>query len=1058
MSGFCHLHLHSEYSLLEGACRLKDIPDAVIAAGQTAVAITDREVMFGCAEFWRLCTGKKVKPIIGCQLPVILSGDGSQALPRSLVLLCENEEGYRNLSYISAHFTRIRGVRAADEGLLKEHSAGLIALSGGREGEIFAALSSGDADRASAVAAELVSIFGRDNFFIELEDHADPTERQLLPELVSLAERLGIGTVATNDVHYLRPEDEPLQSALACIREGRTLDSGPGLPTGEFWLKTAEEMERILGGYHEAIANTGRIADRCNLEIGFGRTLLPTFPLPQGVTSSSRLRELALAGFSKKRSAGMIPYAGHTEAEYTARAEKELSVIGGMGLDDYFLIVADYVGYAKRTGIPVGPGRGSACGSLVAYLLEITGIDPVVYGLYFERFLNPERRGMPDIDIDFDYNRRDEMISYVRKKYGAERVSQIAAFGTLAARAAVRDAARVSGLTASEADALCSLLPKDGDLSIADAASVPAVKEACRSPKIAQVIKLAGMLEGLPRNLSVHPAGVVISDRPLWEYLPLIENGDSCVTQYDMNTVSDLGLLKFDFLALRNLSVINEAEKLIREKKPDFSSEELDLTDRAAYAMISSGSTEGIFQLESEGLRRIVRQMRPASIDDLTAAIALFRPGPMDSIPAYIEGRRDPSKVRYLHPILEPILRPTYGCIIYQEQVMNIFVTVAGYSLGRADLVRKAMSKKKASVLEAEREGFVEGAKTNGLSAEEAGRLFDGMSSFAAYAFNKSHAVAYAVLTFRTAYLKAHYPGEFMTALMNSVIGSPEKLALYASEAEKLGVSVAKPDVNRSGGLFSYCNGEILFGLSAVRGVGYRLAEDIAAARGKGYSTLGGFLSALSDRTAARRPAEALIRSGALDSLGIPRSVLLAVLDEELERRFGRGGEGIAGQLDIFSAASAEETERTGYPQIPEFTAEAMAAMEKDLTGVVFTGRRAGKKSPDTHAVIPKGKAEDAVSSRSAPGDAAASPAVSPAAVYLRVPSSGCAEAEKARNLAAIFEGSTPFFIYSADDKQYRPAGRIDASGYLIGELEKLAGKENLAVRSAAAKSAKAPG
>ena len=1038
MSGFCHLHLHTEYSLLEGACRLKDIPGAVAAAGQSAVAITDRGVMSGCAEFWRLCRENNIKPVIGCELPVISGMGDPTALPGTLVLLCENEEGYRNLCFISSHLTRVRGVFAAGADLLAGNSAGLIALSGGRDGDIFAALSAGDARKADALTAKYADMFGRDRFYIELQDHSDPVERQLLGELASLAQKHGLGMVATNDVHYLSPGDEPVQSALACIREGRTLDTGPGLPTAEYWLKAESEMERLFGGFPGAVENTGLIAARCSFEMPFGRTLLPSFPLPAGTSSGACLAALVESGLEEKTRAGLIPAEGPLSEEYRARAARELGVIASMGFDDYFLIVADYVGYAKRSDIPVGPGRGSACGSLVAYLLGITEVDPIKYGLFFERFLNPERAGMPDIDVDFDYNMRDRMIAYVRDKYGADRVAQIAAFGTLAARAAVRDAARVSGMGSAETDALCSLLPRDGDITVAGAAELPGLKKACESPKTAAVLRLAERLEGLPRSQSVHPAGVVIADRPLWDCLPLCNNGDAYVTQYDMDTVSAQGLLKFDFLALRNLSVIEEASKMIRATLPDFSVEKLDLTDSAPYRLISSGATDGIFQLESDGLKRIVTRMKPASIEDLTAAIALFRPGPIDSIEAYLKGREDPSSVSYLHPLLEPILRPTYGCIIYQEQVMSIFVTVAGYSLGRADLVRKAMSKKKASVLEAEREGFIKGALTRGLTPGEAGRLFDGMSSFAAYAFNKSHAVAYAILTYRTAWLKARRPGEFMTALLNSVVGSPEKIALYAAEAGKLGIRVRRPDVNSSGSFFEYRKGEIFFGLAAIKGVGYQVADAVVSGRKEGYPTLRDLISALPDRAAGRRPAEALIRSGALDSTGVFRSRMLAVLDSELSRRYDRPG-GIEGQLDIFFDGDPLSGGATEYPDIPELSPEAASSGERETTGIDFgVIRRRATAGGDAHAP----KAGETKSKASPEGGGRR-----PSAVYLRVASADSPEFAKAKNLAGIFEGDVPFFLFTADDRSYIPCGRIDASDYLLGELRALAGSSDLAVR-----------
>ncbi|MCQ2427859.1 MAG: DNA polymerase III subunit alpha [Clostridia bacterium] len=1052
MSGFVHLHLHSEYSLLEGACRIREIPAAVLGAGQNAAAITDSGVMFGCADFYRACVSSGVKPIIGMELCVSASDDPSLPgkAPGTLVLLCENGEGYANLSYISAHLEEIRGMRLCPLSLIREHHGGLIALSGGRDGEIFRALSSGNTERAERLAELFSSVFGKDCFYIELQNHGEQAERQLLSDLARLAAGKGLPVVATNDVHYLKKEDADLQTALSCIKEGRTTDSGPGLPTGEFWLKTADEMERLFGGYPGALENTVKIAGRCVFEMEFGKILLPSFPCPDGVTPGEELKRRAEEGLLRLNEKGLIPAAGFSLADYRERTEYELSVIDGMGFNDYFLIVSDYVGEAKRTGLPVGPGRGSGCGSLVALLTGITEVDPLKYGLFFERFLNPERKSMPDIDIDFDYGRREEMIAYVKEKYGSDHVSQIAAFGTMASRAALRDAARVLGLSPAETDNLCSLLRAEGDMSLGEAVQTKKVRDACGSPRTARVFALAQRLEGLPRNLSVHPAGVVISEKPVYEYLPLLKNGDVTVTQYEMGTVADIGLLKFDFLALRNLTVIDDTVKTLRRREPDFSFDTVDENDAAAYALISSGATAGVFQLESDGLRKTCMRMKPENLGDLTAVIALYRPGPMESIPKYIEGRKNPSSVKYAHPLLEPILRPTYGCIVYQEQVMNIFRTVAGYSLGRADLVRRAMAKKKAELLKGERESFITGAAENGMSEKDAGELFDGMVSFAGYAFNKSHAVAYGILTFRTAYLKAHYPGEYFTALMNSVIGSPEKIALYAAEAESFGIKVLPPDINSGGALFAYDGEAISFGLSAVKGVGLQLAEAIAAGRKNGkYTSLRLFLSSVTDRTAGRRPIEALIKCGAFDSAGIPRSRLLGVLDRELENRGGHGRGGIDGQLDIFSSEGLSSSEGLGnedYPQLPEFSEKAMASMELELCGIAFTGRRPSLKRRGIPALGTEEK-RDAPAAPEKERPENGLPRAGSPVVYVRVSSENGTDCKKARNLAGIFDGNVPFVLYLSDVGKYVPAGGILLSEYVISELKAVAGEENVAVR-----------
>jgi len=1079
MKDFVHLHLHSEYSLLEGACRIKQIPGAVLEAGQHTVAITDSGVMFGAALLYNECKKAGVKPVIGCELKVF-SGSRNELSSGShktgtLVLLCENEKGYKNLSYISAHLTGYRGMQVADTELLNGHSEGLIALSGGSDGEIFAALSAGDRERAAELARLFSGIFGKENFYIELQNHGELVERQILSDLWSLSLETGLPAVATNDVHYLDKEDASLQTALCCIREGRTTDTGPGLPTGEYYLKNADEMERLFGGYPGALENSVIIADRCCLDLEFDKIHLPSFPVPDGKTAGEMLSSTAASGLERLINAGRIPAAGHSLDEYRERLDYELSVIGGMGYDDYFLIVSDYVAYAKSIDLPVGPGRGSGCGSLVAWLTGITEVDPIKYDLYFERFLNPERVSMPDIDIDFDYVRRDEMIAYVKRKYGDDRVSQIAAFGTMAARAALRDAARVCGLSQAESDTVCEMLPRDGDTTLGEAMKLPAVKNSCGSPKVARVFELASKLEGMPRNLSVHPAGVVISGKPVWEYLPLLNNGGLTVTQYDMNTVAALGLLKFDFLALRNLTVIDDTIKQIRKREPDFSFDKVDDSDPAVYSLISGGMTAGVFQIESEGLRKTCMRMRPRSLDDIVAAIALFRPGPMSSIPKYIEGMRSPSSIEYPHPMLEPVLKPTNGCIVYQEQVMSIFRVIAGYSLGRADLVRRAMAKKKASLLEAERERFEEGAAKNGLSVKEADALFDSMSSFAEYAFNKSHAVAYGILTFRTAYLKVHYPGEYLSSLMNSVIGSPEKIAQYAAEAESLGVGVTKPDVNMSGALFSYDGKNIIFGLAAVKGVGFQLAEAIMSGRKNGeYKSLRQLIASASERSAGRRPYEALIKCGALDSLGVFRSRLLGILDRELEARAGHGRGGFEGQLDIFSVPGADRDEGFGkeeYPPLPELSQSVMASTEKDLCGIAFTGRtpRAALSTAQRQAGQASAPSKVNTATPQVTKSSAQSPAASPApvrntedtskpvsrqtsaqasaSVYVRAASENSIEYKKAANLAEIFEGSTPFYLYASDTGEYKRHGGVTLTDYLIRELKAVVGEKNVAVR-----------
>lgn len=949
-----HLHLHTEYSLLDGACRIRDIPGVVRANGHTAVAITDHGAMYGAVEFWRACTAEGINPIIGCEVYVAPGSrfdhsGGRDGNYHHLVLLCENNTGYQNLIYIvsKAFIEGFYSKPRVDLELLASHAEGLIALSACISGEIPSALSSGDRDRARAAAERYAKIFGKDHFYIELQNHGIAEERQVLPALYALAQELDLPVVATNDVHYLNRADYRAQTVLMCIQTNTTVDdiNRAGLPTNEFYYKSDEEMEKLFAGFEGALENTDRIAARCHVSFEFGKYQLPSFPVPAGTTAAGVLREKAFAGLDRLAASGRIPAAGHTLEEYLTRAEYELGVIDTMGYNDYFLIVADYVGYAKSVDLPVGPGRGSGCGSLVTFATGITDVDPIRFDLLFERFLNPERVSMPDIDIDFDYVRRDEMLRYVREKYGDDRVAQIITFGTLAARAAIRDSGRALGMSYAEVDEVARLVPRDPEITVADVIELPSVKELCAaSEKVRTLLDTAKLLEGMPRNVSVHAAGVVVTGRPVTDYVPLSVSGGAVITQYDMNTVADLGLLKFDFLALRYLTIIRDAETQIREREPEFDLETLGFDDRATYDLISAGQTTGIFQLESAGMRAMLSNLHPDSIDDIIASIALYRPGPMDSIPRYIEGKKHPENVRYAIPCLEPILRSTYGCIVYQEQVMSVFRTVAGYSFGHADVVRRAMSKKKASVLEAEREGFVNGAEERGVSREAAEKLFNDMASFASYAFNKSHAAAYAVLCYRTAYLKAHYPCEYTAALLTSVLGTPEKVAEYISEAAKNGIRVLPPDINRSMRDFHVDGKTITFGLLALKNVGLAFVDSIIRERAHGpFASFADFLdrmSGVSDLN--RRALETLIKAGCFDSLGVFRSRLLAALEPSLAAISDKQRNNISGQIDMFSAAAAGGSDAgisaLRYPELPEFSPHDLLMLEREVSGMFFSG------------------------------------------------------------------------------------------------------------------------
>ncbi|MBR2352931.1 MAG: DNA polymerase III subunit alpha, partial [Clostridia bacterium] len=762
MAGFVHLHLHSEYSLLDGACRIREIPKRAAECGHTAVALTDHGVMYGAVAFWRACHEAGIKPIIGCEVYVApksrFDKSGGEKYSH-LVLLCENEIGYQNLIHmVSKSFTEgFYSKPRIDLELLRQHSEGLICLSGCLAGRIPTLLLMGDYQGAVTYARTLSEIFGKDRFYIELQNHGMSEQTEVLPELVRLARECNLPMVATNDCHYLRRENAQTQALLLCIQTNTVITDGRpiGFETDEFYFKNDDEMRMLFGAYEGAIENTQKIADRCHFEFSFGEQKLPSFRVPTGETADSFLRKKTDEGMQRRMRNGSLVIPEGQESVYRNRIEYELGVISQMGYSDYFLIVQDYVNYARSKSIPVGPGRGSGAGSLVAFLNGITDIDPIRFDLLFERFLNPERVSMPDIDMDFCYNRRDEVIRYMFDHYGEDHVSQIITFATLAARAAVRDVGRAMGMPYAEVDAVAKAIPQELGITLEKALKLSSFKAIYESSeKIKRLVDTAVEIEGMPRQMSIHAAGIVVTDVPVSQYVPLAVSNGTIVTQYDMDTLADLGLLKFDFLALRYLTIIEDACKTIREKDPSFDIEKIPLDDARTYSLIAKGSTLGLFQLESAGMRQTLTELKPQGLEDIIAAIALYRPGPMDSIPKYIHMRHHPEDVQYAHPLLEPILKSTYGCTVYQEQVMSIFRVIAGYTYGHADVVRRAMSKKKGDVLQAERQSFIEGAMRNQVDREIAEQLFDDMASFANYAFNKSHAAAYAVISYRTAYLK----------------------------------------------------------------------------------------------------------------------------------------------------------------------------------------------------------------------------------------------------------------------------------------------------------------
>ncbi len=953
MNRFVHLHLHSEYSLLDGACRIADIPARARECGQEAVAITDHGVMYGVVAFWEACRKEGIKPIIGCEVYVAPNSrfdktNSADGYADHLVLLCENMTGYRNLTeMVSRSFTEgFYNKPRVDEELLRRYSDGLIALSACLGGRIPKLLSRGDFATAEETARRYSEIFGKDHFYIEIQDHGLAEQKAILPALVRLARSCDLPLVATNDCHYLRRQGAETQAILMCIQTNTTVDAGrpAAFATDEFYMKDNNEMEMIFRQYPEALSNTCRIAERCNVEFDFSTTYLPKFPCPSGIASAEYLCKLTYEGFAYRIASGHVTFDAATREEYEERIEYELSVISQMGYDDYFLIVQDYVRFAKSRDIPVGPGRGSGAGSLVAFALGITDVDSIKFDLLFERFLNPERVSMPDIDIDFCYNRRDEVIEYVSHKYGADHVSQIITFGTLAARAAIRDVGRALGMSYQDVDAVARAVPQELNITIASALKLPELKNQYEeSDDVRRLVDTAMALEGMPRNVSVHAAGIVITDRPISTYVPLSMSNGTVVTQFDMDTVAKLGLLKFDFLALRYLTIIHDAELQIRESEPDFDIEKLPLDDADTYKLISSGRTGGVFQLESGGMKQMLCGLSPERIDDIIAAIALYRPGPMDSIPRFVECRHDPSKASYAIAQLEPILRSTYGCVVYQEQVMSIFREIAGYTFGHADVVRRAMSKKKADVLLAERESFIRGAESRGIDRVAAAELFSDMESFANYAFNKSHAAAYAMISYRTAYLKCHYPHAYFSALLTSVLGNQTKVAEYIAECAARGIRVLPPDINESRMYFSVSGRDIRFGLLALKNVGRSFLQAILAERERGrFSSFEDFIHRMPSGELNKRMVESLLKAGTFDGLGVYRSRLLRVYETMIDQAAEKGRNNLEGQLDMFSmlAGGTEElTPRCEYPDIPEFGVREKLMMEKEATGMYFSGQ-----------------------------------------------------------------------------------------------------------------------
>ena len=953
---FAHLHVHTEYSLLDGSNKIKEYVDRVKELGMNSAAITDHGVMYGVIDFYRAARAAGIKPILGCEVYVAPNSrfdreiSGGEDRYYHLVLLAENNKGYANLmkivskGFVEGYYYKPR----VDKQVLREYSEGIIALSACLAGEVQRYLMKGLYEDAKKSALEYREIFGEENYFLELQDHGLPEQAMVNQQLLRMSEELGIELVATNDVHYTYAEDEKPHDILLCIQTGKKLSDENRMryEGGQFYVKSPEEMERLFPYALQALDNTQRIADRCNVEIEFGVTKLPKYEVPDGMTSWEYLNKLCFEGLERR-------YGEPTE-ELKERLKYELNTIHNMGYVDYFLIVWDFINYAKTHGIAVGPGRGSAAGSIVSYCLEITDIDPIRYQLLFERFLNPERVTMPDIDVDFCFERRQEVIDYVVRKYGKDRVVQIVTFGTLAARGVIRDVGRVMDLPYAFVDSIAKMIPQELNITIDRALKTnPELRKTYESDEqVKYLIDMSKRLEGLPRHSSMHAAGVVISQKSVDEYVPLSRASDgSITTQFTMTTLEELGLLKMDFLGLRTLTVIQNAVGMAKKRNPDLDIGKIDYDDKAVLDYIGTGKTDGIFQIESAGMKNFMKELKPHSLEDIIAGISLYRPGPMDFIPQYIKGKNDAGTITYDCPQLEPILAPTYGCIVYQEQVMQIVRDLAGYTLGRSDLLRRAMSKKKADVMQKEREIFVYGDEENGvpgcvkngIDEKTANKIYDEMIDFAKYAFNKSHAAAYAVVAYQTAFLKYYYPVEFMAALMTSVIENPSKVAEYIYACRQMNIKILSPDINRGVADFSVDGGNIRYGLAAIKSIGRPLIESIVADREEfgPFKNLEDFITRMSMKEALnKRAIEHFIKSGALDCLGGTRKQFMAIYIQIVEHVNQEKKYAMTGQMTLFDLVDEEQKSEfeIKLPDVGEYTKENKLAFEKEVLGIYISG------------------------------------------------------------------------------------------------------------------------
>lgn len=953
---FTHLHVHTEYSLLDGSNKINEYVARVKELGMDSAAITDHGVMFGCIDFYRAAKAAGIKPILGCEVYVAPGSRFDKEIGKEedryyhLVLLAENQEGYQNLmkivsaGFVDGFYYKPR----VDLEILEKYHEGIIALSACLAGEVARNVTKGFYEESKKAALRYEEIFGKGNFFLELQDHGIPEQQRVNQQLVRMSRETGIELVATNDIHYTYSTDAEAHDILLCVQTGKRLADEDRMryEGGQYYVKSVEEMAALFPYAPQALENTHKIAMRCNVDIEFGVTKLPKFDVPEGYNAWEYLNKLCFDGLATR-------YSGDME-ELEERLNYELNVIKNMGYVDYFLIVWDFIRYARDHDIIVGPGRGSAAGSLVSYTLGITKLDPIKYNLLFERFLNPERVSMPDIDVDFCFERRQEVIDYVVEKYGKDRVVQIVTFGTMAARGVIRDVGRVMDLPYAQCDSIAKMIPTELNITIEKAMKMnPELRGLYEADEtVKKLIDMSRRLEGLPRHTSMHAAGVVISQKPVVEYVPLSRASDgSLVTQFTMTTLEELGLLKMDFLGLRTLTVIQNAAKLVeRDKGVVLDMDHIDYDDKKVYAMLGAGKTEGVFQLESGGMTSFMKELKPGSLEDVIAGISLYRPGPMDFIPQYIRGKNNPDSITYDCPELEPILDATYGCIVYQEQVMQIVRNLGGYTLGRSDMVRRAMSKKKTSVMEKERQNFVYGNEeegvpgciNKGISEKVANKIFDDMIDFAKYAFNKSHAAAYAVVAYQTAFLKYYYPVEFMAALMTSVIDNPSKVSEYILSSRRMGIAILPPDINKGESSFSVDGGSIRYGLSAIKSIGRPVIEGLVEERNLrgGFKTLRDFIERMSGRDINKRTIENFIKAGAFDGIPGNRRQKMMVYVQILDAVNQEKKTAMTGQMSLFDLVSEEEKEayEIRMPDVEEYPKEAKLAFEKEVLGVYISG------------------------------------------------------------------------------------------------------------------------